>query len=381
MWLDTLFLDLVTGDEKYWGRVAWRELCQNPWIPWETLEAFSPKVPLLQKYRHLHPDFLPEGILELPSREWAYFSKTAPMSFILETLEDARYHWVFRALCQNPGMTPKILADHFWPFLSYDVQRAVLRDSTLYQHPHFSPQDFPYHVNYAALSHNPRFRPSWLSLIPKRRWDELDWKHLSGHMDPSFIEETWNRLPWSLPGLSFHPRLPFSLVLRHRRNKKLDWDGVSLHVRLKDLCAHHLRLPFRYPIVSRNLHLRPWFVREFPMKKWDRIQLAIHPAMVPRDIFEDRLLFPVWRWDHALRNPSLDVVTLEKMRPTFVKRLGLFKNLFGKDPRYLALQAMRLQKFWGCLRERRETSRKVRFMKRVHLTLDTDTWNLVVQFI
>lgn len=377
MMMDQLLVDVVR-ERKYWGRVAWKELCSNPWVDFSLLRSFSDKVPMIQKYQHLHPDFPPELILDAP-RDWAYFSRTAPISFILATLEKPDYHWVFRSLCQNPGMTPVILQERFWPFLSYDVRHAVLRDPFLWQHPNFSIGDFDGSViNVHALSHHPHFTPSWL---PKKRWDELDWKHLSANMDPSFIERTLDSLPWSVEGLSHHPRLPFSLVLRYRRHKRLDWDAVSLNVRLPDLVAHHHNLPFRYPMISRNLHLRAWFVREYPTKKWDRVQLAMNPAMVPREILEDRLLFPVWRWDHVLRNPSLDLGTLEKMHHTFVKRLVLVKNHFSKDPRFVELQAMRIQKFFGYLVSRRHVTKRLAFLRHVYDTLDTDTWQSVLCFI
>ena len=387
MWTETmngLLVELVRPThKKYWQRVAWKELCQNPWIDWTLLHSFAGTVPLLQKYQHLHPAFPPEHILDAP-RDWTYFSRTAPMSFILSTVEDPRYHWDFRYLCQNPGLTPEILAEYFWPFLSYDVRCAILRDSFLYQHPHFAPHDLTMDhriPNVTALCHHPHFQPSWMSLFPRKRWEELDWKALSKRMDPSFIEKTWNRLPWSMEGLSFHPRLPFSLILRHRRHKKWNWEGISLHVRLSDLYAYHHCLPFRYPAVSKNLHLRPWFVREFPMKKWDRIQLAIHPAMVPRYIFEDRLLFPVWRWDHVLNNPSLDVRTFEKMHSSFLRNLGLFKNHFCRDPRFRNLQAMRIQQLWMDWKKRRRMSQKICFLVNVHHHLNADTWSTVLQFL
>lgn len=386
--LQTLVLDIVK-EKKHWERVAWKELCQNPWVDWEALYTVKDKVPFIKKYLYLSPNFPPEEILGCPGCPtppdyWTHLSRTMPMSFIISTLDDHRYRWVFRSLCQNPGMTPAILQEHFWPFLSDDIRRAVFRDSSLYQHPLFLPKDLVFEekiINVFAFSHHPRFKPSWFSLVPKKRCDELDWKHLSGKIDPSFIQKTWGFYPWTLEGLSHHPRMPFSIVLRHRYSKKLDWEAISLHVRLSDLSLYHHRLPFRYPWVSRNLHLRPWFVREHPMKKWDRLQLAMNPAMVPREIWEDRLLFPVWRWDHVLRNPSLDKETLEKMNVSFLKRLVLVKNHFSLDPRYRELQVMRIQGFFKNVQKRREMTRKVRFLRCVYHTLNADTWGHVVRFI
>ena len=387
--LQTLVLDLVK-EKKHWERVAWKELCQNPWVDWDTLFPIKDKVPFIKKYLHLSPNFPPEQILDTlewasPSPpDWVFFSKTMPMSFIVSTLDDQRYRWVFRSLCQNPDMTPAILHEHFWPYFSHDVRRAVLRDSCLYEHPLFLPKDLVFEnrvLNVFALGHHPHFRPSWFSLVPKKRWDELDWKHLSGKIDPAFIEKTWGFYPWTLEGLSRHPRMPFSMVLRHRYSKKLDWEAISLHVRLSDLALYHHRLPFRYPWVSKNLHLRPWFVREHPMKKWDRLQLAMNPAMVPREIWEDRLLFPVWRWDHVLRNHALDKETLDKMNVSFLKRLVLVKNHFSLDPRYREVQVMRIQGFFWRVVSRRETTRKVRFLNRIYRMLNADAWGLVVSFI
>ena len=385
----SLLLD-IAKEKKLWERVAWKELCQNPWVRWEDLISIMDKVPFIKKYLYLHPQFPPEEILgwfsacPTPPDYWTHLSKTMPMSFIVMTLDDGRYRWVFRSLCQNPDMTPAVLQEHFWPYFSHDVRRAVLRDSCLYEHPRFLPQDLVFEnrvLNVFALSHHPSFGTSWLSILPRKRWKELDWNHLSAKIDPAFIQTTWGQYPWTLEGLSHHPRMPFSMVLRHRRSKKLDWEAISLHVRLSDLCLYHHRLPFRYQTVSRNLHLRPWFVREHPMKKWDRIQLAMNPAMVPQEIWEDRLLFPVWRWDHVLRNPSLDKETLDKMNVSFLKRLVLVKNHFSLDPRYRELQVIRIQGFFASVQKRREITRKVRFLRGVYRMLNADVWGYLVRFI
>ena len=385
MWRETL--QILLDHKKYWDRVSWKDVCQHPCVDFVLLESHAPKVPMIRKYLYLHPFFQPSLVLEYVDDEqkWSRVSKTVPLQYVLPTLEDPRYHWVFRSLCENPTMTPSILKEHFWPFLSHDVRCAVLRDSFLFQHPRFPIDDLchePYRlVNLAGLSRHPLFSVSWFTRIPKKRWSALDWKYLSRTMDPVFIESTWPFLPWSIADLSHHRCLPFSLLVKYKKHKKWDWDAISLHVPLTHLCTYHKRLPFRYPVVSKNLHLRAWFVHEHPTKKWDRVQLAMNPAMVPKQIWEDRLLFPVWRWDHVVRNPSLDPETLQKMQRSLPQRFGLFKNHGLHDPRYIDLQAMRIHLCFRSYRRRQQFRRKLVFLCAVHTRLYEDLWDTVLMFV
>jgi len=382
MW--NVLLDALVREKKYWDRVSWKDVCQHPLVDFQTLHAHAHKIPMIRKHIHLHPDFPPSFFFDY-TPDWNHFSKTAPIEFVVSTLENRRYQWVFRFLCENPTMTPAVLDTHFWPYLSHDVRYAVLRDSFLFRHPRFSVDDLdhePYRLRYlAVLSRHPGFRPSWLFRIPRRRWCELDWKHLSRTMDMTFIETTWGQHPWSIPDLSHHRRLSFSFLYRHRKHKKWDWDAISSNVSLADLSAHHHRFPFRFAAVSRNLHLRAWFVRDHPLKKWDRLQLAVNPALPPREIWADPLLFPVWRWDHALRNPSMDPDTLEKMHRSFLPRLALFKNRGTRDPRYLDLLAMRIFLCFQMYRQRRHLRRSLAFLRKVHTILHDDAWDAVMAFV
>ena len=379
----------VLDDKKLWNRISWKDVCTNPCVDFMLLERYAPYIPMIGKHWHLHPDFPMVHLFgeegPPPSTDWKHVSKTAPMSCILRTLEDRRYHWDFQSLLENPDMTPSILRDHFWPYLSHDVRHAILKQSLVFQHSRFSFEELcgePYRLlNVTILSRHPDFSPEWFHRIPKRRWSEVDWKHLSRTMDPRYIQNTWNHWPWSISDLSHHPRLPFSLVLRFKKHKKWDWDGISLYVRLSTLVAYHHRFPFRYPIVSKNIHLRPWFVREHPTKRWDRIQLAMHPAMVPRLIWEDRLLFPIWRWDHVLRNPSLDQETLENMQRSFYQRLSLLKNHFHHDPHFRGLQATRIQTFFEAVHQRRLLQRKLAFLKTIEQRLPMDLWRRMIQWV
>ena len=377
---------LLFRDKKYWDRVSWKDVCQHPCMEFSILHEHVQKIPMIRKYIHLHPDFPPSLLLDY-TQDWIHFSKTVPMDFVVSTLDNPAYHWIFRFLCTNPTMTPSLLQEHFWPYLSHDVQYAVLRDSYLFQHPLFSLQDLsqePYRCilhNVHQISKHPGFRPSWLPRIPQRRWSELDWKHLSRTLDPAFIEKTWDELPWSIADLSHHRRLPFSLVIRHKKHKKWDWEGISLHVSLETLERFHSTFPFRYPVVSKNLHLRAWFVREHPTKKWDRLQLAMNPALTPKDIWADPLLFPLWRWDHVIRNPSLDTETLEKMHRSVYQRLGLFKNHGKKDLRYVDLQVMRIHRGFLVYQHRHQLRNKVAFLHKVHARLPRDMWEAVLVFV
>jgi hypothetical protein len=107
----------------------------------------------------------------------------------------------------------------------------------------------------------------------------------------------------------------------------------------------------------------------------------MHPAMVPRYIWEDRLLFPIWRWDHVLRNPSLDQETLERMQRSFYQRLSLLKNHFHHDPRFLGLQATRIQTFFEAVHQRRLLQRKLAFLKTIEQRLPMDLWRRMIQWV
>ena len=384
-------LGKITAHQKYWTGVPWGEACRNPFVEFEALARCTIEIPWVRKHLFSHPSFPPESLLEWcgdDKKAWVRVSETIALEAIVPTLDDHRYRWDFRSLCRNPGLGPSVVREHFLPFLPREMVRVILADSPLFRHPLFSLDDLrapPFSLgNLHILSHHPRFDESWFQYIPSDRWPSLDWKHLSGspNIRGSFIEKTFYTMPWSLKGLSHHPGLPVRLVLRHRR-MKWDWDGVSMHMTLSDLCAFGKTLPVRYRFVSKNLHLRPWFVRENLDKRWDRVQLAVNPALRPCDAYEDPLLFPIWRWDHVFQNPSLDPTTFEKVRAqlAFPASFGLFKNHFTRDDRYVCLQAMRLQGFFRNLLVQKLTRRKVAFMKRAYDCFPLEVWWYLAAFL
>ena len=132
----------VLDDKKLWNRISWKDVCTNPCVDFMLLERYAPYIPMIGKHWHLHPDFPMVHLFgeegPPPSTDWKHVSKTAPMSCILRTLEDRRYHWDFQSLLENPDMTPSILRDHFWPYLSHDVRHAILKQSLVFQHSCFS---------------------------------------------------------------------------------------------------------------------------------------------------------------------------------------------------------------------------------------------------
>jgi len=393
MW-QLIFSDMlgkIMAQQKYWTGVPWEEACQNPCVEFEALVRCTTKIPWVRKHLFSHPSFPPESLLEWcgdDKKAWIKVSETTALEVIVPTLDDHRYRWDFRSLCRNPGLAPSVVREHFLPFLPREMVRMVLADSSLFRHPLFSLDDLsepPFSlVNLHILSHHPHFDESWFEHIPSDRWPVLDWKHLSQHpnIQGSFIEKTFHTMPWSVKGLSHHPRLPVRLVLRYRY-MKWDWDGVSTHMTLSDLCRFGKTLPVRYRFVSKNLHLRPWFVRENLDKRWDRVQLAVNPALRPCDAYEDPLLFPIWRWDHVFQNPSLDLATFEKVRAqlTFPGSFGLFKNHFTRDDRYVCLQAMRLQGFFRLVLMKRLTRKRVVFMKRAHDRVPLEVWRYLAVFV
>lgn len=379
-------LEKILIENKHVHRVSWKHVCENPLIDYSFLEARQEKWPLFKKFLHLHPDYPPERILNQKKTDWIYFSRTVSIDFIVETMEDSRYHWVFYGICQNLELTPEILAEHFLPFLSYDMMSFLLKNSMCFCHPGFGfevLQNYPYMLkNLHMLSSHPSFTKEWLFRIPKRRWNELDWKALSKHpgIPLSFIEKTFSSLPWSIPDMSFHPHLTLRFVTRYMK-KQWNWDAISENMHISEAWIYRNTIPIRYAFLSKNLHLRLWFVHERLFHKWDRIQLAMNPALRPKDVFHDPILFPLWRWDHVLRNPSLDMETLEKMRIQFHVQIHLFRNHFHVDKKYQRLQRFRIQHFFWNLARRRLLKKKIMFLKRVYQRLHADVWFFILSFI
>lgn len=383
-------LEKILEEEKHIHRVAWKDVSQNPWINFTLLWRCSKNFIYIQKFLTLHPSFPYDRFLEIiptPSKnDWCQLTKKCPVEDVLSSWGKEGKHWVFSSLCYHPDMTASLLQKHIIPFLSHEIIQTFFADSAFFHHPNFSWNDlhkFPFHkINYRLLSRHPHFDHTWLFAIPRKHWEELDWNHLSRTLPFSFIENYFLQLPWVIRDLSHHPRLSIQLVLRFRK-KKWDWDGISQHISLSDAWSFRKRISLRFRALSKNLHLRPWFVREFLGKRWDRVELAMNPALRPSNIFQDPILFPMWRWDHCLKNPAMDSVTLGFLlrQLPFSIHIYLLKNCFTQDPILRQTSVQTIVKFFRYRLAMQKQTYCLHLLRKIHKRFPTEIWWHIVSFI
>jgi hypothetical protein len=283
-------------------------------------------------------------------------------------------------------MTFDILHDFFLQFMTFDVMKKVLGTCLLYQHLRFSWDDLHQPafqpVNYFLLSRHPHFDHEWFFRLPQRHRESIDWKHLSRTMSISFIMGHFRQYPWNIRELSFHPQLPIIFVLKNKK-KKWDYDGISQHISLQDAWTFQKNIPLRFSYLSRNLHMRPWFIKEFLCKKWDRVQLAINPALRPSLIYHDPLLFPMWRWDHVVKNAALDEHTWQFLKTQLLlpHHIYLFKNKGCFDSRLQNACAFTLTKFIRFCSWKRKTRIRLYYLRKLHQFFPFELWNIIVSFV
>jgi hypothetical protein len=92
-----------------------------------------------------------------------------------------------------------------------------------------------------------------------------------------------------------HPKLnwQFQYLLRYRR-----WS-----IRHIEILLHNRRVDWK--VYSQNPYINADTVRSFLSYPWDWTTLAKHPGFPPQEIYEDRILFPRWKWKSTYMNPRI----------------------------------------------------------------------------
>lgn len=169
---------------------------------------------------------------------------------------------------------------------------------------------------------------------------------------PLFNFIKWEKNPYKKVILSYHPKLPISLVLK---NYKIGWDFQFLLLYRKwSIHQISLLIKFRkmdWKLFSNNPYLNFDMLYAFLRFPWNWNTLAIHPAFPPQKVYSDNILFVKWKWKYVYKNPRISLQfwkLLVSQHPNYVSNdpLLLLQNYFQFDYMLQIWAIFKIQSFF-----------------------------------
>ena len=137
-------------------------------------------------------------------------------------------------------------------------------------------------------------------------------KYLSKQLISLIYEEPVDSITFTL---SINPALTMELVLAF---PDISWNytHIGRHVKIEDIIKHP-EINWNWDVVSRNLNITYElifkYIKEIPMKKWNKKLLICHPCTTARILttqMEENTPKPD-HWEHISKNPNLNMSIIE----------------------------------------------------------------------
>jgi len=292
----------------------------------------------------LHPEWTPE--------RWKEWKQTCPSEYY----RWKRYAQKKPSLCENKNTR------------FYKIQSTCFPNQSLWSYAHFP-------FEYEKKRHSS-------FLINHDSYD--NWQIQFIRLEDTF--RTKRTLRSSFLDLMYHPDFPLALVWTY---PTAPWD-FSFLLKYRKWSIHELSELTRsqkisFTLFSQNVFLQPYHLYEFLGKSWDWKVLALHPNFPPQRIWEDRLLFPHWKWKMTFRHPRLDFyfwkTTLRPHLHMSTTSSLLFSNLFQYSTELRTVSFFRIISWWRECRRRQRLSHHRRFLIHCSHQLPSELLTVVLSFV
>lgn len=271
---------------------------------------------------------------------------------------------VIGSISQNPYLPLQIVLDH--PHLPWDFH-------ALRKHPHLTDGfvkklQKKLHRKVISLGYHPPIV-----------------RLFHGRTTYNFVE--WEVHPTRIAKMSYHPFLPIALVVRMPNR------GWNYHFLLRyrqwsipQIKKLRQQRKMDWKVFSRNAFLTVEMVKHFLDAKWDWKYLAQHPSFPPQDIYEDRILFPRWKWRFVFMNPRITPPFWHKihdgnsMHDTY-HRPFILANQFQFSDTWRLHATLKIQNWYYQRRRRRVLLLKLADLCFIIRTMPVDIQRHIVLFL
>lgn len=198
----------------------------------------------------------------------------------------------------------------------------------------------------------------------------------------------WEMAPTRNVFMSYHPKLPISLVVRHVH---MGWDlsFLLLYREWKSTDIERLLEVgncMNWTLFSKNPFLSTEIIERFCTQPWDWKVLAVHPSFPPQEIIKNETLSRKWKWERVFKNPRMSLAFWDQLCATpsahYTKDSAvILHNTFQYDEKLRTWALFKIHRRIGKYMERKKITEKRKMLLHLKRLICPDIMSSILSFV